>query len=159
MALSSGDNVPSCTLSVMGESGPAPLTTDDLFNDKRVLLFALPGAFTPGCSMAHLPGYVAMADKIKAAGIDTIACLSVNDAFVMGAWGEAQNASEIVMVADGNGQFTEAMGLTLDATGFGMGKRSQRYAMIVDNGVITHINVEEGPGVDVSSAETMMGLL
>ena len=103
--------------------------------------------------------FAAMADKIKAAGIDTIACLSVNDAFVMGAWGEAQNASEIVMVADGNGQFTDAMGLTLDATGFGMGKRSQRYAMIVDNGVITHINVEEGPGVDVSSAETMMGLL
>ena len=125
MALTTGDKVPSCTLSVMGESGPAPLSTDDLFGGKRVLLFALPGAFTPGCSMAHLPGYVANADKIKAAGVDSIACLSVNDAFVMGAWGEAQNASEIVMVADGNAQFTDAMGLTLDATGFGMGKRSQ----------------------------------
>ena len=159
MALSSGDNVPSCTLSVMGDSGPTPLTTDDLFNGKRVLLFALPGAFTPGCSMEHLPGYVATADKIKADGVDTIACLSVNDAFVMGAWGEAQNASEIVMVADGNCQFTDAMGLTLDGTGFGMGKRSQRYAMIVDNGVISHINVEDGPGVDASSAETMMALL
>jgi peroxiredoxin len=109
--------------------------------------------------MAHLPGYVATADKIKAAGVDTIACLSVNDAFVMGAWGEAQNASEIVMVADGNCQFTDAMGLTLDGTGFGMGKRSQRYAMIVDNGVISHINIEDGPGVDASSAETMMALL
>ena len=148
MALSTGDNVPSCTLSIMGESGPAPLTTDALFGGKRVILFALPGAFTPGCSMAHLPGFVANADKIKAAGVDSIACLSVNDAFVMGAWGDAQNASEIVMVADGNGEFTDAMGLTLDATGFGMGKRSQRYAMLVDNGVITHLNVEEGPGVD-----------
>lgn len=159
MSLSTGDNVPTCTLSTMGESGPEPLTTGDLFNGKRVLLFALPGAFTPGCSMAHLPGYVASADKIKAAGVDTIACLSVNDAFVMGAWGDAQNASEIVMVADGNAQFTEAMGLALDATGFGMGTRSQRYAMLVDNGVISHLNVEEGPGVDASSAETMMGLL
>ena len=159
MALTTGDQVPSCTLSVMGESGPAPLSTDDLFGGKRVLLFALPGAFTPGCSMAHLPGYVANADKIKAAGVDSIACLSVNDAFVMGAWGEVQNASEIIMVADGNAQFTDAMGLTLDATGFGMGKRSQRYAMLVDDGVITHINVEEGPGVEASSAETMMALL
>ena len=156
MALTTGDKVPSCTLSVMGESGPSPLSTDDLFGGKRVLLFALPGAFTPGCSMAHLPGYVANADKIKATGVDSIACLSVNDAFVMGAWGEAQNASEIIMVADGNAQFTDAMGLTLDANGFGMGKRSQRYAMLVDDGVITHINVEEGPGVEASSAEAMM---
>ena len=159
MSLTNGDSVPSCTLSVMGESGPTPLSTDELFGGKRVLLFALPGAFTPGCSMANLPGYVANADKIKSAGVDSIACLSVNDAFVMGAWGEAQNASEIIMVADGNAEFTEAMGLTLDGTGFGMGTRSQRYAMLVDNGVITQINVEEGPGVDASSAETMMALL
>ena len=109
--------------------------------------------------MAHLPGYVANADKIKAAGVDSIACLSVNDAFVMGAWGEAQNASEIIMVADGNAEFTDAMGLALDATGFGMGKRSQRYAMLVDDGVITHLNVEKGSGVEASSAETMMALL
>ena len=159
MALSTGDTVPSCTLTVMGESGPTPLTTDALFSGKRVILFALPGAFKPGCSMAHLPGFVANADKIKAAGVDSIACLSVNDAFVMGAWGDAQNASEIVMVADGNAEFTDAMGLTLDASGFGMGKRSQRYAMLVDNGTITHLNVEEGAGVDASSAETMMALL
>lgn len=159
MTLGTGDSVPSCTLSMMGEQGPTPISTADIFDGKRVILFALPGAFTPGCSMTHLPGYVVNADKIKAAGVDSIVCLSVNDAFVMGAWGEAQNASEIMMVADGNGEFTAAMGLTLDATGFGMGMRSQRYAMLVDNGVISQLNVETGPGVEASSAETMMALL
>ena len=159
MALGTGDAVPSCTLSIMGEKGPTPITTADIFDGKKVILFALPGAFTPGCSMTHLPGYVVNADKIKAAGVDSIVCLSVNDAFVMGAWGDAQNASEILMVADGNGEFTEAMGLTLDATGFGMGMRSQRYAMLVDHGVISQLNVETGPGVEASSAETMMALL
>ena len=159
MTIAVGDCIPSCTLSVMGDEGPAPVSTSDLFNGKKVLLFAVPGAFTPGCSMTHLPGYVVNADTIKSKGVDSIVCMSVNDAFVMGAWGEAQNASEIVMVADGNAQFTDAMGLTLDATGFGMGKRSQRYAMLVDDGVITHLNVEEGPGVEASSAETMMALL
>ena len=159
MALGTGDAVPSSTLSIMGEKGPTPITTADIFDGKKVILSALPGAFTPGCSMTHLPGYVVNADKIKAAGVDSIVCLSVNDAFVMSAWGEAQNASEILMVADGNGEFTEAMGLTLDATGFGMGMRSQRYAMLVDNGVISQLNVETGPGVEASSAETMMALL
>ena len=159
MPLGIGDAVPSCTLSIMGEKGPTPFSTADIFDGKKVILFALPGAFTPGCSMTHLPGYVVNADKIKAAGVDSIVCLSVNDAFVMGAWGEAQNASEILMVADGNGEFTEAMGLTLDATGFGMGMRSQRYAMLADNGVISQLNVETGPGVEASSAETMMALL
>lgn len=159
MALGTGDAVPSSALSIMGEKGPTPITTADIFDGKKVILFALPGAFTPGCSMTHLPGYVVNADKIKAAGVDSIVCLSVNDAFVMSAWGEAQNASEILMVADGNGEFTEAMGLTLDATGFGMGMRSQRYAMLVDNGVISQLNVETGPGVEASSAETMMALL
>lgn len=159
MALGTGDAVPSSTLSIMGAKGPTPITTADIFDGKKVILFALPGAFTPGCSMTHLPGYVVNADKIKAAGVDSIVCLSVNDAFVMSAWGEAQNASEILMVADGNGEFTEAMGLTLDATGFGMGMRSQRYAMLVDNGVISQLNVETGPGVEASSAETMMALL
>ena len=159
MSLTTGDTVPSCTLSIMGESGPTPLSTDDLFGGKRVLLFALPGAFTPGCSMAHLPGYVANADKIKAAGVDSIACLSVNDAFVMGAWGQAQNADEIIMLADGNGELTAALGLELDGSGFGLGTRSQRFAMIVEDGKVTHLNIEEGAGVDVSSAETMMALL
>ena len=110
--------------------------------------------------MTHLPGYVANADKIKEMGVDGIVCLSVNDAFVMPAWGEAQNANDsIVMLADGNGEFTQALGLEMDATGFGMATRSQRYALIAEDGKITHLNVEDGPGVDVSSAETMMALL
>lgn len=109
--------------------------------------------------MTHLPGYVVNADKIKAAGVDTIVCMAVNDAFVMGAWGKAQNAEEILMLADGNGEFTKALGLELDGSGFGLGTRSQRFAMIVENGKVTHLNVEPGPGVDVSSAETIMGLL
>lgn len=159
MTIQVGDKIPACTINTMGAEGPTEITTDAIFSGKKVLLFALPGAFTPGCSMAHLPGYVANADKIKAAGIDTIACLSVNDAFVMDAWGKAQNAEEILMLADGNGAFTEAVGLVLDGSGFGMGQRSQRYAMLVDDGTVTHLNVEEGPGVDVSSAETMMANL
>jgi len=159
MAIAIGDTIPAANLMVMGANGPEGVSTDDLFAGKRVLLFAVPGAFTPGCSMTHLPGYVANADKIKAAGIDSIVCLSVNDAFVMGAWGQAQNAEEIVMLADGNGELTGKLGLELDGSGFGLGTRSQRYAMIVNDGSVTHLNVEEGPGVDVSSAETMMALL
>lgn len=159
MAIAIGDTIPAANLMVMGANGPEGVSTDDLFSGKKVLLFAVPGAFTPGCSMTHLPGYVANADKIKAAGIDSIVCLSVNDAFVMGAWGQAQNAEEIIMLADGNGELTGKLGLELDGSGFGLGTRSQRYAMIVDNGSVTHLNVEEGPGVDVSSAETMMALL
>lgn len=159
MTIQVGEKIPACTINTMGNEGPTEITTDEIFSGKKVLLFALPGAFTPGCSMAHLPGYVATADKIKAAGVDTIACLSVNDAFVMDAWGKAQNAEEILMLADGNCAFTEAVGLVLDGSGFGMGQRSQRYAMLVDDGTVTHLNVEPGPGVDVSSAETMMANL
>lgn len=159
MAISTGDKLPECTLMVMGESGPQPVTTAELFAGKKVLMFAVPGAFTPGCSMTHLPGYVANADKIKAAGVDSIICISVNDAFVMGAWGQAQNAEEIIMLADGNGELTGKLDLELDGSGFGLGTRSQRYAMIVEDGTVTHLNVEAGPGVDVSSAETMMALL
>ncbi|MEM1110896.1 MAG: peroxiredoxin [Pseudomonadota bacterium] len=159
MSIQIGDKIPACTLQTMGESGPEDISTDTIFSGKKVVLFALPGAFTPGCSMAHLPGYVVNADKIKAAGVDTIACLSVNDAFVMGAWGEAQNAGEILMLGDGNATFTSAVGLELDGTGFGMGTRSQRYAMIVEDGTVTTLNVEPEGGVDVSSAETIMGLL
>jgi peroxiredoxin len=146
-------------MKVMGDKGPADITTDEIFSGKKVLLFAVPGAFTPGCSMTHLPGYVVNADKIKAAGVDTIVCMAVNDAFVMDAWGKAQNAEELLMLADGNGEFTAALGLELDGSGFGLGSRSQRFAMIVDDGTVSHLNVEEGPGVDVSSAETMMALL
>lgn len=159
MTITVGDKMPEGTLMTMGESGPQPISASELFDGKKVLLFAVPGAFTPGCSMTHLPGYVMNADAIKAKGVDTIACLSVNDAFVMGAWGESQNADAILMLADGNGDYTQALGLELDGRGFGMGLRSQRFAMIVNDGVVEHLNVEEGPGVDVSSAETMMGLL
>ena len=160
MTIAVGDCIPNCTLSVMGSEGPAPVSTADLFNNNKILMFAVPGAFTPGCSMTHLPGYVANADKIKEMGVDGIICLSVNDAFVMHAWGEAQNSNDsIVMLADGNGEFTQMLGLEMDASGFGMAMRSQRYALIAEDGNITHLNIEDGPGVDVSSAETMMALL
>ena len=159
MSIQVGDKVPASTMKVMSEQGPADITTDEIFAGKKVLLFAVPGAFTPGCSMTHLPGYVVNADKIKAAGVDTIVCMSVNDAFVMDAWGKAQNAEEILMLADGNGELTAALGLELDGSGFGLGTRSQRFAMIVDDGTVSQLNVEAGPGVDVSSAETMMALL
>jgi len=159
MTIKTGDKIPGCTLKTMGEKGPVDISTDEIFTGKKVLLFAVPGAFTPGCSVTHLPGYVVNADKIKAKGVDTIVCMSVNDAFVMGAWGKAQNAEELLMLADGNGDFTKALGLELDGRGFGLGTRSQRFAMIVENGTVTHLNVEPGPGVDVSSADTMMGLL
>lgn len=159
MSVQVGDTFPSCTIKTMGENGPEDISTETLCSGKKVVLFAVPGAFTPGCSMTHLPGYVVNADKIKAAGVDTIACLSVNDAFVMGAWGKAQNAEEIVMLADGNGELTKALGLELDGSGFGLGMRSQRFAAIIEDGKIIHLNVEPGAGVDVSSAETIMALL
>ena len=159
MTIQTGDKIPSVTLHRMGPKGPEEITTDEVFSGKKVVLFAVPGAFTPGCSMTHLPGYVVNADKIKAKGVDTIACMAVNDAFVMGAWGEAQNASEILMLADGNGTLTEALGLELDGSGFGLGKRSQRFAMIVDDGTVTHLAVEPGAGIEVSSAEAIMELL
>ena len=159
MTIKVGDKIPSCTLKTMGKEGPTDISTDDIFSGKKVVLFAVPGAFTPGCSLTHLPGYVVNADKIKAKGVDTIACMSVNDAFVMDAWGKSQNAEELLMLADGNGDFTEALGLELDGRGFGLGKRSQRFAMVVEDGTVTQLNVEAGAGVDVSSAETIMGLL
>ena len=159
MTIKAGDKIPSSTLKIMGEKGPTDISTEEIFAGKKVLLFAVPGAFTPGCSVTHLPGYVVNADKIKAQGVDSIVCMSVNDAFVMDAWGKAQNAEELLMLADGNGDFTAALGLELDGRGFGLGTRSQRFAMIVEDGTVSHLNVEPGAGVDVSSAETMMGLL
>ena len=159
MTIQVGDKVPACTLKTMGAQGPEDISTEDIFAGKKVVLFAVPGAFTPGCSMTHLPGYVVNADKIKAAGVDTIVCMAVNDAFVMGAWGEAQNALELLMLADGNSALTSALGLELDGSGFGLGMRSQRFAMIVEDGTVTHLNVEPDAGVDVSSAESMMELL
>jgi peroxiredoxin len=159
MTIQVGDKIPACTMKTMGEAGPTDISTEEIFNGKKVVLFAVPGAFTPGCSVTHLPGYVVNADKIKAKGVDTIACMAVNDAFVMDAWGKAQNAEELLMLADGNGQFTAALGLELDGSGFGLGTRSQRFAMVVEDGTVTHLNVEPGAGIDVSSAETIMELL
>jgi peroxiredoxin len=159
MAIQAGDTIPSSTLKTMGQEGPTDITTEEIFAGKKVVLFAVPGAFTPGCSLTHLPGFVVNADKIKAKGVDTIACMSVNDAFVMDAWGKAQNAEELLMLADGNGEFTAALGLGLDASGFGMGQRSQRFSMLVDDGTVTQLNVEAGAGVDLSSAETILGQL
>jgi peroxiredoxin len=160
MTLKVGDKLPSVTLKTMTAEGPKNVTTDELFGGKKAILFALPGAFTPGCSMKHVPGYVQHHDAIKAKGVDLVACLSVNDAFVMGAWEKDQKAEgKVMMLADGNGEFTKAVGLEMDGSGFGLGMRSQRYAAIVENGVVTHLNVETAPGVDLSSAETILKLL
>ncbi|MFT5710689.1 MAG: peroxiredoxin [Halioglobus sp.] len=159
MAIQVGERIPESALKTMGEKGPADISTEEIFSGKKVVLFAVPGAFTPGCSITHLPGFVVNADKIKAMGVDTIACMAVNDAFVMGAWGQSQNADELLMLADGNGDFTALLGLGFDGSGFGLGTRSQRFAMIVDDGVVSHLNIEAGPGVEVSSAEAIMALL
>ncbi len=158
MSIQVGDRVPSVGLQTPGEKGPEKIATDDIFKGKKVVLFAVPGAFTPGCSLTHLPGFVVKADEIKAKGVDTIACMAVNDAFVMGAWGQAQNASEILMLADGNAEFARALGLELDASGFGMGVRSKRFAMIVDDGVVQHLAVDAGK-IEASSAEAMLAVL
>ena len=159
MALGQGDALPKVAVKVMGEKGPEDLNIGEFAADKKVVIFAVPGAFTPTCSAAHLPGFVANADKIKAKGVDAIICLSVNDAFVMNAWGSAQNAEELIMAGDGNGDFTAAMGLTLDGSGFGLGQRSSRYALIAENGVITQLNAEQGGAFEVSSAEAIMEAL
>ncbi|MFZ8889106.1 MAG: peroxiredoxin [Pseudomonadales bacterium] len=154
-----GDKIPSATLKIMGEKGPQDLTTDALFAGKKVVLFAVSGAFTPTCSMAHLPGFVALADKIKDKGVDAIACLSVNDAFVMDAWGKGANAEELLMVSDWDAGFSKALDLTMDASGFGLGVRSQRFALIAEDGVITHLAVEAPGQFEVSKAEAVLEAL
>ena len=157
MTIAVGQKIPSGKLKTMTAEGPKDITTDELFGGKKVVVFALPGAFTPTCSAKHLPGFVQHAASIKGKGVDTVACLSVNDAFVMGAWGKDQNVGDkVMMLADGSGDFTEALGLTLDLTPNGMGKRSKRYAMVVDNGTITALNVEEPGKFEVSSAEAVL---
>jgi len=157
MTIKVGDKIPAATLMQFKDGGPKPVKTDEFFAGKKVVLFALPGAFTPTCSAKHLPGFLQNADAIKKKGIDEIACVSVNDAFVMNAWGEQQQAGgKVAMLADGNGDFTRAMGLELDGSRFGMGKRSQRYSMLVDNGVVKALNVEEGGAFSVSSAEHIL---
>ena len=159
MTIAIGDKIPATTFKVMGEKGPHDITSEAIFAGKKVVLFAVPGAFTPGCTVTHLPGYVVLADKIKAKGVDSIVCLAVNDAFVMSAWGKSQNAEELIMLADGNGVFTKAVGLELDATGFGMGIRSKRFAMIVDKGVVTHLAVEPAGGIVESAADAILAKL
>jgi len=157
MTIKIGDKIPSATLMQMKGGTPQPLKTDDLFSGKKVVVFALPGAFTPTCSAKHLPGFVHKADDIMHKGVDAIACVSVNDAFVMGAWGEQQGTGDkVMMLADGNGDFTKALGLEMDASKFGMGKRSQRFSMLVDDGVVKELNIEEPGAFSVSSAEHIM---
>ena len=159
MTINIGDRVPNVVMNEMTGEGPAEISSEQLFSGKKVVLFALPGAFTPTCSASHLPGFVANADKIKAKGVDDIVCLSVNDAWVMDAWGKDHKADAIHMVADGSANFTQAVGLELDGTARGMGMRSQRYAMIVEDGVVTALNVEEPRKFEISSAEAMLALL
>lgn len=157
MTVSVGDKLPSTTIVKATENGPEAVSSDEFFAGRKVALVAVPGAFTPTCSARHLPGFLDKADEIKAKGIDEIAFTSVNDAFVMGAWGKANDSGDkVTMLADGNGDFAKAVGLTMDGSKFGMGERSQRYSMIVDNGVVTELNVE-GPGeFKVSSAEHLL---
>ncbi|MGC6512769.1 MAG: peroxiredoxin [Parvibaculales bacterium] len=161
MTISAGDKLPETTFMHMTDAGPAPITTDALFAGKTVALFALPGAFTPTCSNQHLPGYIQQAEALRGKGVDSIICLSVNDAFVMDAWGKQQSANgKVMMLADGNGEFTAAIGLEMDGSGFGMGTRSLRYSMIVKDGVVETLNIEGNPGEAVDSgADNMLSQL
>ena len=160
MAIQEGDKVPSVNLQYMGADGVETISSDDLFAGKKVVLFALPGAFTPTCSAAHLPGYVVASDDLSAKGVDRIVCLSVNDAFVMDAWGKQHNADDrVMMIADGSAHFTTALGLELDLDAAGMGLRSQRYAMVVNDGVVEVLNVEAPQAFEVSDAQTILSSL
>ena len=160
MTIKVGDKIPSAKLQHKTKDGVQTITTDELFKGKKVVVFALPGAFTPTCSAKHLPGFMNNFNELKAKGVDTVACLSVNDAFVMSAWGKDQNVGDkVMMLADGNGDFTKAVGLTMDGTGYGMGLRSQRYAMVVDNGVVKKLQIEAPGAFEVSSAEAVLKAL
>ena len=161
MTISVSDKIPSVTLKQLTPEGVKEVTTDEIFGGKKVVLFAVPGAFTPACSQRHLPGFVERAADIKAKGIDEIACVAVNDAFVMGAWGREQKTEgKVRMLADGSGDLVRALGLELDLSKGGLGIRSQRYSMLVDNGVVKSLNIEKQPGqVDVSGAEAMLRAL
>jgi peroxiredoxin len=157
MTIKVGDKIPSATLTTMTAEGPKPISTDELFKGKKVVLFAVPGAFTPTCSQKHLPGFVENAEALKAKGVNTIACIAVNDPFVMGAWGKDQKVGDkVTMLADGSGKFAEALGTVLDLTERGLGKRSRRYSMLVEDGVVKKLNLEEGGGFEVSDAGTML---
>lgn len=160
MTVQVGDQIPQATLMTMTADGPAPITTDELFKGKTVALFAVPGAFTPTCSAKHLPGFVERSEELKGKGVDEIVGLSVNDVFVMGAWGQSAGADgKVTLVADGNGAFTKELGLDMDASKFGMGTRSQRYSMLVKDGVVEQLNVEQGGEFRVSSADYLIDRL
>jgi peroxiredoxin len=156
MTISVGDKIPDVKLMTMTSDGPAPVQSAEVLGQGKTVLFAVPGAFTPTCSEQHLPGFVVRADDILAKGVGTIACIAVNDAFVMGAWGEQHNVDGLTMLADGNGDFTAAMGLEMDGSGFGLGTRSKRYAAVIDDGMVTELLVEDAPGLSVSSAESVL---
>jgi len=159
MSIRIGDRIPSALLSQMSEQGPQPVTTTDYFAGRKVVLFSVPGAFTPTCSAYHLPGFVENASDFSNKGIDAIGCMAVNDVFVMHAWGKSVNADRIDMLADGNGEFTEALGLEMDGSAFGMGKRSQRFALVADDGIVTQLMVEVPGEFRVSSAESVLAIL
>ena len=157
MSIKIGDKIPSVSLKYMDKDGMQTVKTDEFFKGKKVVLFALPGAFTPTCSAKHLPGFVQHAESIRKKGVDAIACVSVNDAFVMDAWGKSQNAGEnVMMLADGNAELTKAMGLEMDGSGFGMGTRMQRFAMVVDNGTVSQLYIEQPRAFEVSSADHVL---
>ena len=157
MTIQVGDTLPSINLTTMTTEGPKPISMTEISSGKKVVLFAVPGAFTPTCSAQHLPGFIEHNKELRDKGIDVVACVSVNDPFVMKAWGEDRKVGEeVLMLSDGNGEFTAAIGLEMDGSGFGLGTRSQRYAMIIDDGVVSALNVEPGPGIDVSSAEKIL---
>jgi len=159
MSISVGDKLPEVTMAKATAEGPEKISSTEYFAGKKVALFSVPGAFTPTCSARHLPGYVEKAGELKAKGVDEIVGTAVNDAFVMGAWNQASGSEDITMLADGNGDFAEAVGLTMDGSGFGLGKRGQRFSMVVDNGVVSELNVEAPGDFSVSSAEHMLAQL
>ncbi|MGD0313926.1 MAG: peroxiredoxin [Acidimicrobiales bacterium] len=160
MAIAVGDTIPDIKVMTSGPEGPAHVQTADVLGSGKVVLFAVPGAFTPTCSDYHLPSYVIRQDELRAKGVDSVVCISVNDPFVMEAWGKDQQVGEAVtLLADGNGEFTEAVGLVMDGSGFGLGSRSQRYAMVIEDGVVTVLHVEPGGGLSVSSADAILEVL
>jgi glutaredoxin/glutathione-dependent peroxiredoxin len=160
MAIATGDPIPDVKVFTFGEHGPESTTSGEVLGTGKVVLFAVPGAFTPTCSDHHLPGFVMRTDELKAKGVDKVVCLSVNDPFVMGAWGQNQHVgASVVMLSDGNGEFTAAVGLPMDGSGLGLGSRSQRYAAIIEDGTVTWLGVEPGPGLSASSAEEVLAAL
>ena len=160
MTIQAGEKMPEGAFGIMTENGPGQMTTDDLFAGKKVVLVSVPGAFTPTCSMKHLPGFVEQAEALKAEGIDTIACTAVNDVFVMDAWGKERGVGDsVLMLADGNGDYVRALGLEMDGTGFGMGMRGQRFAIVVEDGTATHVAVEAPGAFEVSKVEAIMNAL